>query len=69
MAGRVHEISPPKAAQILGVNVKTVRAWYRAVRRGEGSKLRYVRVDAGGRYWLLLSEVRKLAENHEKVDS
>jgi transposase len=63
MPRRQGEISPRQAARMLEVHTKTVRGWCRRVRTGQPSKIRVVRLDAGGRYWLRRSEIKNLADN------
>ena len=49
---RPTEVSPRRAAALLGAHVKTVRKWCDAAVRGEPSPIGPVRVTGTGRYFI-----------------
>jgi DNA-binding transcriptional MerR regulator len=57
-------ISPAKAAQLLGVHVRTIRSWCQKAVAGEPSHLKDVRQHITGYYWLSLAEVKQLMRHN-----
>jgi predicted site-specific integrase-resolvase len=54
MQPRAGEISARRAARMLGIHVRTVRAWCRA------GRLETARIDMTGHYWVLRQEIEAL---------
>ena len=63
MAARDGEVSARRAARLLEVHERTVRAWCRAGRFRKNT----TRVDAAGRYWILRSEVEAVMREAARI--
>ena len=63
---RDEEVSPRWAAEYLGVHLQTVYRWCRDAIDGKTTRVRHVRRDFLGRFWLKREEIRSLTL--ERVD-
>ena len=69
MAKQAGEISLRKAAALVGVRVKTVRAWARRAWDGDPTQLAYGRKDTTGAWFVKHAEIeRVIAERKEREE-